>query len=273
MRSLLLLALVAACAALPVRAQLVAGPLAFPGGVIPGGEGGAPRSAFERPLDPAVAPVYYAVEREARVYAEPDEERATGVRLALRDGVRVLAEEGGWSLVEWEDRRGYVRSAALSNVWVRVDKSDRALYVYRGTELVRTYPADVAASEGDKVRRSALGEREHYRIPEGTFYICRKNPNSQYYLALVVSYPNVEHAARGLRDGLISEAQYDAIVEANEAFEAPPMGTALGGLIEVHGTGSGRQRAWTRGCVALRNVHMQELYDLVHVGTPIVIEP
>jgi lipoprotein-anchoring transpeptidase ErfK/SrfK len=273
MRRLILLALVLVCTALPVRAQLVAGPLVMPGGVVPGSEGSAARSAFERPLDPETAPLYYAVDTEAPVYAEPDEGTATPARLALRDGVRVLAEEDGWSLIEWDDRRGYVRSAALSNVWVRVDKSDRAVYVYRGTELVRTYPADVAASEGDKVRRSALGETEHYRVPEGTFYVCRKNPNSQYYRALVVSYPNVEHAARGLRDGLISQTQYDAIAEANAAFRVPPMGTSLGGLIELHGTGSGRQRAWTRGCVALRNVHMQELYDLVHVGTPIVIEP
>ena len=115
-------------------------------------------------------------------------------------------------------------------------------------------------------------ERDHYRIPEGTFYITRKNPDSQYYRAFVVSYPNGEHAARGLRDGLISQAQHDAIVRAEQTFSSPPMGTRLGGLIEIHGQGSGRQHAWTRGCVALRNVHMDDLRDLVHVGTPVVIE-
>ena len=51
------------------------------------------------------------------------------------------------------------------------------------------------------------------------------------------------------------------------------MNTRLGGLIEIHGSGSGRQRAWTRGCVALRNVHMDELWEIVGVGTPVVIEP
>lgn len=263
-----------ACAVAPARAQLAVEPAGMPGPALPGGgEPGAARSAFETPLDPTVAPAYYAIADDTPVYAEPDAGSATSVRLDLRDGVRVLAEEGGWSLIERENRRGYVRSEALSNLWVRVDKSDRAVYVYRGAELFRTYPADVSASEGDKVRRAALGERDHYRIPEGTFYVARKNPNSAYHLALVVSYPNEEHAARGLREGLISERQYEAIVEANRAFRPPPMGTALGGLIEVHGQGSGRQRAWTRGCVALRNVHMEELYDLVHVGTPIVIEP
>lgn len=269
-----LLALVLACAALPARAQLSVGLSAVPGAVLPGGgERSAARSAFEHPLDPATAPVYYAVAAGTPVYAEPDASSQAPVRLALRDGVRVLAEEGGWSLIERNNRRGYVRSEVLSNLWIRVDKSDRALYVFRGAALIRTFPADVAASEGDKVRRSSRGEFAQYRMPEGTFYVCRKNPNSSYYRALVVSYPNEDHAARGLRDGLIVPSEYDAIVAANRAFRSPPMGTALGGLIEVHGTGSGRQRAWTRGCVALRNVHMEELYDLVHVGTPIVIEP
>ena len=31
------------------------------------------------------------------------------------------------------------------------------------------------------------------------------------------SYPNAEDAERGLRDGLINEEQYNAIVEANKA--------------------------------------------------------
>ena len=273
MRRLLVL-LTLACVVAPARAQLS---VEVPGTAAPalpgGGERGAARSAFDTPLDPATAPAYYVVVDDAPVYAEPDAHGSAPAHLALRDAVRVLAEEGGWSLIERENRRGYVRSEAISNVWVRVDKSDRAVYVYRGTELYRTYPADVSADEGNKERRAALGERNHYRIPEGTFYVCRKNPSSSYYLALVISYPNEEHAARGLREGLISEQQYDAIVAANRAFRMPPMGTSLGGLIEVHGQGSGRQRAWTRGCVALRNVHMDELYDLVDVGTPIVIEP
>ena len=234
--------------------------------------GGSERSAFERPAEPAVAPVYYVVERGARVYAEPDAASASSVRLDLREGVRVLAQEAGWSLIDRDNRRGYVRSEALSNVWLRVDKSDRMVYVYRGAELIRTLPADVSTSDEDKERRSRVGERDAYRVPEGEFFITRRNTSSQYYRALVVSYPNEEHAARGLREGLITEAQYDAIVRANRAFREPPMGTALGGLIEVHGQGSGRQRAWTRGCIALRNVHMDELWELVHVGTPIIIE-
>ena len=168
---------------------------------------------------------------------------------------------------------GYVRAAELSNLWIRVDKSDRVVYVYRGAELLHELPADVSVSAEDKVRRSALGEGDHYRIPEGTFFVTRLNDRSAYYRAFVISYPGPVHALRGLRDGLITEGQYRAIVEADEAGVEPPMNTRLGGLIEIHGSGSGRQRAWTRGCVALRNVHMDALWEIVGVGTPVVIEP
>lgn len=221
----------------------------------------------------ANSPVYYVIERNLRVFASPEDAHPSSAGLDLRDGVRVLEEADGWSYIEWNNRRGYVPSDALSNVWIRVDKSERMVYVYHGAEIYRTLEADVSTSDEDKERRSALGEREHYRIPEGVFFVSRKNPNSRYYRAFVINYPNREHGLRGLREGLISEAQYNRIAAAERNFQSPPMGTALGGLIEIHGSGSGRQRAWTRGCVALRDVHMNELWDMVHVGTPVIIEP
>ena len=169
--------------------------------------------------------------------------------------------------------RGYVRASDLSNVWIRIDKSDRSMYVYRGAELIRTLPADMSMSDGDKVRRSGRDEQEHWRTPEGIFHVVRLNDRSQYYRAFVLSYPNPEHALRGLEDGIITQDQYEAIVRADAAGVSPPMGTRLGGLIEVHGSGSGRREAWTRGCVAMRNVHMDDLWEYVQVGTPVVIEP
>ena len=230
----------------------------------------------ERAYDVASAPAFYVTAREAPMRAEPSDRAAVVETLRIRDGVRVLDDAAGggagWRLVQFGRDRGYVRAEALSNVWIRVDKSDRTVYVYRGAELVRELPADVSRSDEDKVRRSRLGEDDHYRMPEGVFFVCRKNDASQYYRAFVVSYPGPVHALRGLEGGLITQAQYEAIVRADREGREPPMGTRLGGLIEIHGNGSGRRRAWTRGCVALRNVHMDELWDYVEVGTPIVIE-
>ncbi|MCH8030495.1 MAG: L,D-transpeptidase [Bacteroidetes bacterium] len=256
-----IIALFLSCAVQPRAQQLAA---ALPG------SGERVHSAATSEADSA--PVFYVVERGVRVYSEPGGSHSSRIALNIRDAVRVLSEEDGWSHIEWNNRRGYVPTSALSNLWIRVDKSDRLVYVYKGAELIRTYPVDVSISDEDKVRLSGRNEQDHWRIPEGVFFVARKNPNSRYYRAFVISYPNQAHAARGLRDGLISRGEYDAIVRADMAFREPPMGTPLGGLIEIHGNGSGRQRAWTRGCIALRNVHMSELWDWVHVGTPVIIE-
>ncbi|HEX8386256.1 MAG TPA: L,D-transpeptidase family protein [Rubricoccaceae bacterium] len=240
--------------------------------------GGAPRPAsVRRAPDPSRAPAFYVVERGATLRTAPSESAPAVETLRLREGVRVLTDTlaGGltWHEVQFSGTRGYVRAEALSNVWIRVDKSDRTMFVYRGAELVRELPADVATAEGDKVRRSGLHEPDQWRMPEGVFYVTGRNARSSYYRAFVLSYPDPVHALRGLEQGIITEAQYQAIVRADAEGVAPPMGTGLGGMIEIHGSGSGRREAWTRGCVALRNVHMDELWEYVGVGTPVVIEP
>lgn len=224
----------------------------------------------------AQAPAYYVVRGGTEVRSAPSLTAPIVETLRLRDGVRVLGEpEPGspWRLVQTDSQRGYVASSALSNIWIRVVKSERTLYVYRGAELIRTLPADVSVGTGDKVRRARLDEQDQWRVPEGTFFVTRRNPNSQYYRAFVISYPSPQHALRGVDAGIITEAEYQAIVRAHAEGREPPQGTRLGGLIEIHGAGSGRRTAWTRGCVALRNVHMDDLWEIVEVGTPVVIEP
>lgn len=253
------------------------------GAAQPGSPGGASgRSGGAGAVEPGTvknassyeeAPIYYVVRERPQVFSRPDSSLALA-RLDFREDVRVIERrEDGWSRVLKDQTLGWVASAALSNVWIKIDKESRNLYVYRGAELVRRLPADVSQNPtGDKVRRAALGERDHYRIPEGEFFICQKNLNSQYYRSLMLSYPNAEDAERGLQAGIISRAEYAEIVKASLGFRSPPMGTALGGAIAIHGQGSGRQRAWTRGCVALRDVHLDAIWDLVHVGTPVLIQ-
>jgi murein L,D-transpeptidase YafK len=97
-----------------------------------------------------------------------------------------------------------------------------------------------------------------------------KNPKSQYYLSLGLSYPNIQDAERGLREGLISREQYDRIAEAIREGRRPPWHTPLGGEIFIHGDGS--KKDWTLGCIALHNNDIRELYDVVPVGTPVLIQ-
>ncbi len=147
-----------------------------------------------------------------------------------------------------------------------VYKKDRKLELYSDQKLVRTYRVGLGFSPVADKQREGDGA-----TPEGDFYVFVKNNKSAYYLSLGVSYPNVEDAARGLRDGLITKAQHDAIVEAQRKKIAPPQYTKLGGLIYIHGNGA--KSDWTWGCVALENEDMKELFDSVTVGTPVQIKP
>ncbi|HKR15530.1 MAG TPA: L,D-transpeptidase family protein [Pyrinomonadaceae bacterium] len=147
-----------------------------------------------------------------------------------------------------------------------VYKKERKLELYSGEKLLKTYRVGLGFSPVADKQREGDGA-----TPEGDFYVFVKNNKSAYYLSLGVSYPNVEDAQRGLRDGLITKAQYDSIVDAQRRKAAPPQYTKLGGLIYIHGHGAGSD--WTLGCVALENEHMKELFDSVSVGTPVTIKP
>jgi murein L,D-transpeptidase YafK len=147
-----------------------------------------------------------------------------------------------------------------------VKKAKRRLLLFSAGKLVRTYRIGLGVSPvGDKVR---AGDR---RTPEGEFYIFTKNDKSAFYLSLGLSYPNTTHAERGLRDGLITRAQYDAITRALRAKKTPLQNTHLGGDIYIHGNGA--QSDWTWGCVALENEDIRELFNAVSVGTLVIIEP
>ncbi len=147
-----------------------------------------------------------------------------------------------------------------------VIKSKRRLELYSNGALVRVYKVGLGLNPvPDKQRQ---GDRA---TPEGDFYVFTKNDKSAFYLSLGVSYPNLEDAERGLRDGLISRAQRDAIVRAIRRKATPPQNTALGGDIYIHGNGASSD--WTWGCVALENEDIRELFGAVPVGTPVTISP
>ncbi len=154
----------------------------------------------------------------------------------------------------------------IKNPRIVVYKKARKLELYSDKTLVRSYRIGLGFNPVSDKQREGDGA-----TPEGDFYVFVKNNKSAYYLSLGVSYPNVEDAERGLRDGLITRAQYNSIVDAHRRKAAPPQYTKLGGLIYIHGNGASRD--WTLGCVALENEDMKELFDAVQVGTPVKINP
>jgi murein L,D-transpeptidase YafK len=158
------------------------------------------------------------------------------------------------------------RALSVEKPRIVVYKKERKLEFYSDQTLLRTYRIGLGFSPVADKQREGDGA-----TPEGDFYIFVKNSKSAYYLSLGLSYPNAEDAARGLRDGLITKAQHDTIVEAIRKKVAPPQYTNLGGLIYIHGHGANSD--WTWGCVALENADIKELYDAVSVGTPVTIKP
>jgi murein L,D-transpeptidase YafK len=160
---------------------------------------------------------------------------------------------------------------ALENRIV-VRKQARILLVYEGERLHRSYPvilgrnwASDKAVEGDEA------------TPLGEFYVCAKNPRSQYFLSMCISYPNSEDAERGLATNLISRDEHAGILAAMRQRITPPQRTRLGGEIYIHGEDAAQRgpspREGTRGCIALSNRAMQELYDWTPLGTAVLITP
>jgi murein L,D-transpeptidase YafK len=177
-----------------------------------------------------------------------------------------LARESARQLLPPTPEKQTALKLPLKDPRIVVSKSKRQMELYSDGSVVRTYRVGLGFNPVADKKREGDGA-----TPEGEFYVFVKNNKSNYYLSLGISYPNVEDAERGRRDGLISREQHDAIVEAIKRKATPPQYTALGGLIYIHGSGAGSD--WTRGCVALENEDMKELYQLVDVGTPVTIKP
>jgi murein L,D-transpeptidase YafK len=96
------------------------------------------------------------------------------------------------------------------------------------------------------------------RTPEGRYAIEWRNPRSAYHLSLRISYPNDVDRLR-----------------------AGELGVDPGGDIMIHGlpngVGAGErghpERDWTRGCIAVSDVEMEEIWALVADGTAVEINP
>lgn len=136
---------------------------------------------------------------------------------------------------------------------VVVHKGERRLEIFQGDEQLREFrialggdPTGHKLFEGDS------------RTPEGRYMLGARNPRSEFFLSMHVSYPNAADTAR-----------------------ARKMGRRPGGLIMVHGQPNEPKRSpryyenedWTDGCIALSNADMMEFWLLVPSNTPIDIRP
>ncbi|MEO8605474.1 MAG: L,D-transpeptidase [bacterium] len=146
-------------------------------------------------------------------------------------------------------------------------KAERRMELRRGEQVVRQFQVVLGVAP-----RYAKESRGDYRTPVGHYYISEKHV-SRFHRFLGLSYPNVDDAERGYDRGLIDANEWADIYFANLNRNSPTSATALGGRVGIHGFGDRPfiPVDWTEGCIAIRNEDIEYLYDVVPVGTEVVI--
>ncbi len=134
-----------------------------------------------------------------------------------------------------------------------VHKQARKLLLFHKGKLIKSYPISLGTNAiGHKTKEGDS------KTPEGEYEIDWKHPNSSYYLALRISYPN-----------------------AKDRLNAKEKGVSPGGDIMIHGMPNGlgflypllKNYDWTEGCIAVSNAAMEELVSAINIKTPIIIKP
>ena len=144
------------------------------------------------------------------------------------------------------------RAPALGDRVV-IEKAKRTLTVYSGARrLARFY---VALGKDPVGRKLCQGDN---RTPEGLYYVSGRKEKSDFHRALRLSYP--------------SEADLD---RAREAGCEPGGDIMIHGLKEDWGIANKlhRRTDWTRGCVAVTNEEIEELWALLPDGVAVEIRP
>lgn len=170
----------------------------------------------------------------------------TGPGTSLLNGARTGVASAGRPL------RGRADALPVANK-VLVRKSERRLYLLKGTEVLRSYRISLGLNPNGHKERAG-----DFRTPEGRYRLVKRNPRSDFFLSMKVSYPSDQDLVRARRNG----------------WEA-------GGSIMIHGLPNEPRKGadyyatqdWTDGCIAVSNSDMLEIWMLVSDNTPIEIEP
>ena len=136
---------------------------------------------------------------------------------------------------------------------VIIEKSARELHLLNDGKVFRTFKIALGIRpEGDKKKEG------DFKTPEGRYLLDLRNPDSDYYLSIRVSYPS-----------------------ATDRREADENGLDPGGSIMIHGQPNVPSRSetyyrtqdWTNGCIAVSNSDMIDIWLMTGDNTPIEIRP
>ncbi|WP_110955899.1 L,D-transpeptidase family protein [Anaerosinus massiliensis] len=149
---------------------------------------------------------------------------------------------------------------------VKIYKAERKLVLYGDGEIIGIFKTAFGfAPVGDK---EIEGDG---KTPEGSFVICYINDKTPYVYFYGLSYPDSKAAERGLKQGLISQKEYQQFVAVSQSGGIPLWNTPLGGEVGIHGGGNWMD--WTKGCVAVSDADILTLKDYLDVGTSVEIFP
>lgn len=135
---------------------------------------------------------------------------------------------------------------------VVIKKSDKKMYLMKNGDVFKKYKVSFGSNpDGHKEKE---GDE---RTPEGKSILDYKKSDSSFYKAIHISYPNEK-----------------------DIENAKKKGVSPGGQIMIHGQKNGlgwlsfvtQRFNWTDGCIAVKNKEMEEIWNLVEVNTPILIE-
>jgi murein L,D-transpeptidase YafK len=135
--------------------------------------------------------------------------------------------------------------------YIVVEKHLHLMRLFNRGSVIRTYR--VALGRGGKEAKSMAGDN---KVPEGIYRITGRNPRSAFHLSLRVGYP--------------TEQQRNV---------AQRLGVDPGGDVMIHGIRNGlgwlgglhRKLDWTRGCIAVTDAEIEEIWTLVPDGIQIEI--
>lgn len=162
---------------------------------------------------------------------------------------------------------------AKEEVWLLVDTKALNLSVIQGGKTLEVLNNIAIGKRGAGFKR----RRGDEITPLGEYKISKIDTQSAFHLFMGITYPSVENAKQALKQGLINQAQFNAIADADDWGYTPPQNTPLGGQIGIHGLGRADPKIhesmnWTRGCIALTNNQIDRLSQWVSPGTVIKIK-
>lgn len=135
-----------------------------------------------------------------------------------------------------------------------VDKSRRLLHLLHNEQVIASYRIALGKSPvGNKVRE---GDN---KTPEGRYFIELKNPKSEYHLGLKINYPNKRDMEEAIRKG-IKDPGKDIL------FHGLPNSWYKRKFID-------HPKDWTRGCMAVADTQIEQIYASVDLGSYVEICP